>query len=150
MKTGFVLFILPALASSFVAIPSKSGGLRTTLCSQYATDDDQIYEDYADKWLKQRQQEKQQQQPHQQEQEQKSPENPNGEPKIPTFEMDYLAAARKRAAERPKSINSQAGDDDWKKVSEEKMKEYGIKNAGDWEEWAKAAGDEDEDDEFGF
>ena len=148
MKTGFVLFILPALASSFVAIPSKTDGLRKIQFSLYGSDDDQIYQDYADKWLEQRKQEKQKQQP--QQQEEKPPENPNGEPKIPTFEMDYLAAARKRAAERPKSINSQAGDDDWKKVSEEKMKEYGIQNAGDWEEWAKAAGDEDEDDEFGF
>lgn len=139
MKTGFILFLLPLSASSFTVKPSTAGGFDTFLYSQY--DDaveDKIYQDYADKWMNDREP--------QQEERKKQPDKP----KIPTFEADYLAAARKRAAEQLESSNSQARDEDWQNMSEEVKKQFGIQNSGDWEEWEKAAQNADEDDQFGF
>lgn len=75
-------------------------------------------------------------------------------PKIQAFEADYLAAAKARAAQKPRSLNSQAKDEDWQQVMEEKRKQYGIKNIGSAEEWEEAArnaeGEIDDDEEFKF
>ena len=56
-------------------------------------------------------------------------------------ESDFLAAAKKRAAERVQSVNSSAGDDDWKTLAEEKKSEMG--EIDDWENSQKEAGNED-------
>ena len=52
---------------------------------------------------------------------------------IPSFEADYLAAARKRAAEKKASMNAAANDDDWKMIQEQIREEHGIETEDDWE-----------------
>jgi hypothetical protein len=56
-------------------------------------------------------------------------------------ESDFLAAAKKRAAERVESRNASAGDDDWKTLAERKKNEMG--EIDDWENSKKEAGNED-------
>lgn len=55
-------------------------------------------------------------------------------------ESDFLAAARKRAQERPASRNG-ATDQDWKQLSEEKKEQYG--QIDDWDNSLKEAGNAD-------
>jgi hypothetical protein len=56
-------------------------------------------------------------------------------------EMDFLAAAKKRAEERVESKNASAGDKDWKTLAEEKNSEYG--EIDDWDNSMKEAGNQD-------
>jgi hypothetical protein len=56
-------------------------------------------------------------------------------------ETDYLAAARKRAAERKESANGDASDDEWKKIAQDKATKYGT--VDDWENSRKEAGNAD-------
>lgn len=56
-------------------------------------------------------------------------------------EIDVLAAAKKRAQERPESRNSSAGDKDWKELAEEKKGQFG--EIDDWENSMKEAGNVD-------
>ncbi|KAL3922419.1 MAG: hypothetical protein SGILL_002215 [Bacillariaceae sp.] len=56
-------------------------------------------------------------------------------------ESDFLAAAKKRAAERVESVNSSAADSDWKNLAAEKKSEMG--EIDDWENSQKEAGNED-------
>lgn len=59
----------------------------------------------------------------------------------PTSEIDYLAAARKRAEERRESVNSMAKDEDWQKMADEKKNQFG--EMDDWESSQKEAGNSD-------
>ena len=124
MKTCFIGLLLPALASSFVVRPghATAGGFATILFS--AVDDDAMYQGYADQWMEQQEQERQKH---------------SKEPAIPTFEADYLAAAKARAAGKISSANSQAKDEDWQQIMEEKKNQYGIQNIGSADEWEDAA-----------
>jgi hypothetical protein len=56
-------------------------------------------------------------------------------------EVDFLAAAKKRAEARVVSKNASAGDDDWKTLADEKKTKYG--EIDDWENSKKEAGNED-------
>ena len=58
--------------------------------------------------------------------------------KFPTSEADYLAAARKRAEEARPSVNSNASDEDWQKISAQKSLEE-----DDWETSLKEAGSDE-------
>jgi hypothetical protein len=55
--------------------------------------------------------------------------------------IDVLAAAKKRAQERPESRNEMAGDGDWKDLAEEKKDQFG--EIDDWENSMKEAGNVD-------
>mmetsp|Transcript_3920 Transcript_3920/g.4532 ORF Transcript_3920/g.4532 Transcript_3920/m.4532 type:complete len:160 (+) Transcript_3920:83-562(+) len=59
--------------------------------------------------------------------------------KFPTSEVDFLAAARKRAEERKESVNSESSDDDWKAVSGLRKDE----TVDDWENSLSEAGNAD-------
>jgi hypothetical protein len=56
-------------------------------------------------------------------------------------ELDFLAAAKKRAEARVISKNASAGDDDWKTLAEERKTNYG--EIDDWENSMKEAGNQD-------
>jgi hypothetical protein len=56
-------------------------------------------------------------------------------------EIDFLAAAKKRAQERPESRNASAGEADWKELAEEKKSQFGV--IDDWENSMKEAGNVD-------
>jgi len=51
--------------------------------------------------------------------------------KYPTAEADFLAAARARAAAKTPSVETQATEDDWKAIAEEKRQQLG--EIDDWE-----------------
>ena len=55
--------------------------------------------------------------------------------------IDYLAEARKRAEQRTESDNTGGGDDEWKKLANEKQEKYGT--VDDWENSQKEAGNKD-------
>jgi hypothetical protein len=56
-------------------------------------------------------------------------------------ETDFLAAAKKRAAERVESKNASAADKEWEALAEEKKTEYG--EIDDWDNSMKEAGNKD-------
>lgn len=56
-------------------------------------------------------------------------------------ETDFLAAAKKRAAERVESKNASAADNEWQALAEEKKTEYG--EIDDWDNSMKEAGNKD-------
>jgi hypothetical protein len=56
-------------------------------------------------------------------------------------EVDFLAAAKKRAEARVESRNASAGDDDWQILADEKKTKYG--EIDDWESSKKEAGNQD-------
>ena len=57
------------------------------------------------------------------------------------YELDYLAAARKRAELKVESVNDASRDEDWQKIADEKKEAYG--EIDDWENSAKEAGNVD-------
>mmetsp|Transcript_2495 Transcript_2495/g.5435 ORF Transcript_2495/g.5435 Transcript_2495/m.5435 type:complete len:204 (-) Transcript_2495:275-886(-) len=127
--------------------------------------EDQMYLDLADQWLKQQDEEKrsqnrQQQQHNLQEQAPLPPPRAQSissssedsisivESTIPSFEADYLAAARKRAAAKKASMNAAAKDDDWKTIQEQIREEHGIETEDDWE--TKATDNIEDGEGFGL
>jgi len=55
--------------------------------------------------------------------------------------IDFLAAAKARAAAKIESNNNVAGDDAWQQLAEEKEEQFG--KIDDWENSQKEAGNED-------
>jgi hypothetical protein len=120
MRTS-CLFLLPAIASSFVILPQNSASRSFALGAE-------------------------------------ADENKEEEPKglvlegldneltkmaseLPSYELDYLAAAKKRAQEKRESVNSGARDEDWKTLADEKEESVG--KIDDWENAQKEAGNTD-------
>jgi hypothetical protein len=60
--------------------------------------------------------------------------------KFPTSEVDFLAAARKRAQEARESINNSASEDDWLNIASQKQS---ATQQDDWEASLKEAGNEE-------
>ena len=58
-----------------------------------------------------------------------------------SYELDYLAAAKKRAEQKVASVEGGARDDDWKSLADEKKDLYG--EIDDWENSKKEAGNVD-------
>jgi hypothetical protein len=58
-----------------------------------------------------------------------------------TYEMDYLAAAKRRAELKVQSIESGAKDEDWQELAQEKKGLFG--EIDDWENAKKEAGNVD-------
>ena len=56
-------------------------------------------------------------------------------------QIDFLAAAKQRAAEKTPSRNSGASDDDWQNLADDKKEKYG--EIDDWENSVKEAGNAD-------
>lgn len=63
--------------------------------------------------------------------------------RFPTSESDYLAAARKRAAEARESVNSMSSDEDWFQMASQKTQEMGGTIMDDWEASKAEAGNAD-------
>ena len=57
------------------------------------------------------------------------------------YELDYLAAARKRAELKVASVNDSSKDEDWQQIADEKKEAYG--EIDDWENSKKEAGNVD-------
>eukprot|EP00529_Nitzschia_sp_RCC80_P037421 CAMPEP_0113486516 /NCGR_PEP_ID=MMETSP0014_2-20120614/25037_1 /TAXON_ID=2857 /ORGANISM="Nitzschia sp." /LENGTH=154 /DNA_ID=CAMNT_0000380191 /DNA_START=91 /DNA_END=555 /DNA_ORIENTATION=- /assembly_acc=CAM_ASM_000159 len=150
---------------------SPPGPSQSNLLLVYATKmdaEDQMYLDLADQWLKQQDEEKisqnRQQQQQQHRRQDQAPLPPptaqsislsssqdsisSVESTIPSFEADYLAAARKRAAARKASMNAAAKDDDWKTIQEQIREEHGIESEDDWE--TKATDNIEDGEGFGL
>ena len=115
------LFLLPAIASSFVILPQNSASRSFALGAE------------ADENKK---------------------EEPKGlvlegldkeltkiASKAPSYETDYLAAAKKRSQEKRESVNSGARDEDWTNLANEKEETVG--KIDDWENAQKEAGNSD-------
>mmetsp|Transcript_2496 Transcript_2496/g.5437 ORF Transcript_2496/g.5437 Transcript_2496/m.5437 type:complete len:209 (-) Transcript_2496:275-901(-) len=150
---------------------SPPGPSQSNLLLVYATKmdaEDQMYLDLADQWLKQQDEEKisqnRQQQQQQHRRQDQAPLPPptaqsislsssqdsisSVESTIPSFEADYLAAARKRAAAKKASMNAAAKDDDWKTIQEQIREEHGIESEDDWE--TKATDNIEDGEGFGL
>ena len=56
-------------------------------------------------------------------------------------QIDYLALAKQRAANKPESNNNVAGDDEWMDLAKEKEEQFG--KIDDWENSQKEAGNAD-------
>jgi hypothetical protein len=56
-------------------------------------------------------------------------------------QIDYLALAKQRAANKPESNNNVAGDDEWMNLAQEKEEQFG--KIDDWENSQKEAGNAD-------
>ncbi|OEU14274.1 hypothetical protein FRACYDRAFT_240809 [Fragilariopsis cylindrus CCMP1102] len=56
-------------------------------------------------------------------------------------QIDYLALAKQRAANKPESNNNVAGDDEWMNLAAEKEEQFG--KIDDWENSQKEAGNAD-------
>jgi hypothetical protein len=61
--------------------------------------------------------------------------------KFPTSEVDFLAAARKRAQEARESINDSASEEDWLDIASQKQSALQTKD--DWEASLNEAGNEE-------
>ena len=61
--------------------------------------------------------------------------------KYPTSEVDYLAAARARNAQKQQSSDRAASDKDWQDIAEQKKQQMG--EIDDWESSKKEAGNVD-------
>jgi hypothetical protein len=120
MRTA-CLFLLPAIASSFVILPQHSASRSFALCAEADENKEEEPKGLVLEGL--------------------DKELSKMASKSPSYEMDYLAAAKKRSEEKRESVNSGARDEDWKNLAEEKEETVG--KIDDWENSQKEAGNTD-------
>ena len=118
---AYLLLLSPVLASSFVVSPQKSFVVRT-ITSLAAEENDKDEPDGLvlgglDQEMK------------------------KVASDIDFGAIDYLAEAKKRAAQKTESRNAGARDEDWKELADEKKEQYGV--IDDWENSVKEAGNTD-------
>jgi hypothetical protein len=115
------IFLLPAIASSFVILPQNSASHTFALGAEADENKEEEPKGLVLTGL--------------------DSELTKMASKSPSYEMDYLAAAKKRSQEKRESVNSGAKDEDWKNLADEK--EDTIGKIDDWENAQKEAGNSD-------
>ena len=120
MRTA-CLFLLPAIASSFVILPQNSASRSFALGAEADENKEEEPKGLVLEGL--------------------DKELTKIARKAPSYEMDYLAAARKRSEEKRESVNSGAKDEDWTNLANEKEESVG--KIDDWENAQKEAGNSD-------
>lgn len=118
MKSS-VLFLLPSIVSSFSVLPRYMSSSSTLLRAEQENGEQEegLVLDGLDKKMNQI------------------------DPDYSFGAIDYLAEARKRAEERKESVNAGASDEDWQKMADEKVDQFG--QIDDWENSVKEAGNAD-------
>jgi hypothetical protein len=115
------LFLLPAIASSFVILPQNSASCSFALGAEVDENKEEEPKGLVFEGL--------------------DKELTKMASKSPSYEMDYLAAAKKRSQEKRESVNSGARDEDWTNLASEKEETVG--KIDDWENAQKEAGNTD-------